>query len=71
MDASKASTIQSRTALAPIHNFAGPDEWRVQLIPVSRSALRPIHNYALPGEWRVRITPDPMQPVVRLIRTEA
>ncbi|WP_141651648.1 RHS repeat-associated core domain-containing protein, partial [Pseudomonas fluorescens] len=70
---SKASIAQNRTALAPIHNYAAPSEWSVQLIPgqlqpaVSNSALRPIHNYAAPGGWKVLLVPDPMQPVVRLI----
>jgi len=74
MDTDKTYTAQSRTALAPIHNFASPDEWRVRLNPgplqsaVSRQPLRPIGNYALPGEWDVRLTPDAMQPIVILIR---
>lgn len=74
MDIDKAYTTQSRTALAPIHNFASPGEWKVQLNPaplqsaVSRQPSRPIHNYALPGEWEVRLTPDAMQPIVKLIR---
>lgn len=65
MDARKASTIQSSTAIDPIYNFSNPGEWRVRL------ALRPIRNSALPDEWRVRIIPNSMQPFVRLIRMEA
>ncbi|UWF48894.1 RHS repeat-associated core domain-containing protein [Pseudomonas sp. N3-W] len=70
----KASIAKSNAALPPIHNYAAPGEWDVQLIPVplpptiNRSPLRPVHNYAASDEWNVRLTPDSMQPVVRLIR---
>lgn len=67
MDTDKAYTAQSRTALAPIHNYASRDEWSVRLNPGPLQS-RPIRNYALPGEWDVRLAPDAMQPIVRLIR---
>ncbi|MHC8316026.1 RHS repeat-associated core domain-containing protein [Pseudomonas sp. LB3P31] len=75
MDSVKAPTAQSRTALTPIHNFSGQDEWRVQLTPGlppadSRTALSPIHNHARPQEWNVRLVPDPVQTVAGLIRTK-
>lgn len=74
INANKVSAVQSRSALDPIYNFSGPGEWSVRLNPsqpaVRMPALRPIRNYALPGEWDVLLVPDPMQPIVTLIRAK-
>lgn len=74
-DAGQSSQAQNGISLDPIHNFAAPDERNAQLLAgmqpaTSGSSLHPIFNYALPGEWQVRLVRDPMQPVVRLIRTQ-
>jgi RHS repeat-associated protein len=70
MDDPKGPIAQNRTTVAPIHNFASPGEWDVQLTPgplrptTTRSPLRPIHNYAAPGAWEVQLNPGPLQPAV-------